>query len=151
VAPLAVNRVVQSCVNSSTHSLPRALPSQAGSRTGAPVVGGSLCSPLFALSSASATTSSPYQVINRQPPSFAMLTLLLDAPGYQLQRAPFRDQVMLETRRLSEAIEAGELVARDDQLRLYRRRSVSTIANIPGSRLYSSSPSSRGTAGSGPF
>jgi hypothetical protein len=59
-------------------------------------------------------------VTNRQPPTFAVLTLLLDAPGYELPKAGFQDQVMTETRRLSNLIDSGELLARDGQLRLYR-------------------------------
>ena len=39
-------------------------------------------------------------IINRQPPTFAILTLLLDAPGYELPKDGFRDRVMTETRRL---------------------------------------------------
>src|SRR5262245_49401089 len=60
-------------------------------------------------------------VINRQPPTFAILSLLLDAPGYELPRDGFRDRVMTETRRIADLIDTGDLVARDDQLRLYRR------------------------------
>ena len=60
-------------------------------------------------------------ITNRQPPTFALLTLLLDAPGYELPVDGFRDRVMTETRRLADLIESGDLVARDDQLRLYRR------------------------------
>jgi len=60
-------------------------------------------------------------VINRQPPTFAMLTLLLDAPGYQLPESDFQERVMAETRRLAGLIDSGELLARDRQLHLYRR------------------------------
>lgn len=60
-------------------------------------------------------------VINRQPPTFAMLTLLLDAPGYQLPQSDFQERVMAETRRLAELIDSGELLARHRQLHLYRR------------------------------
>lgn len=60
-------------------------------------------------------------ITNRQPPTFAILTLLLDAPGYELPREGFRDRVMTETRRLADRVDSGDLVARDDQLRLYRR------------------------------
>ena len=60
-------------------------------------------------------------ITNRQPPTFALLTLLLDAPGYELPVDGFRDRVMTETRRLADLIDSGDLVARDDQLRLYRR------------------------------
>lgn len=60
-------------------------------------------------------------IINRQPPSFAALTLLLDAPGYQLPKEGFRERVIAETRRLADLIDSGDLVARDRQLHLYRR------------------------------
>ena len=60
-------------------------------------------------------------IVNRQPPTFAILSLLLDAPGYELPRDGFRDRVMTETRRIADLIDTGDLVARDDQLRLYRR------------------------------
>lgn len=60
-------------------------------------------------------------ITNRQPPTFAMLTLLLDAPGYQQQQDGFDARVMAETRRLAELVDTGEIVARDDQLQLYRR------------------------------
>ena len=60
-------------------------------------------------------------ITNRQPPTFAVLTLLLDAPGYELPMDGFRDRVMTETRRLADLIDSGDLLARDDQLRLYRR------------------------------
>ena len=60
-------------------------------------------------------------IINRQPPTFAVLTLLLEAPGYQLPKLTFRERAMAETQRLMDLIDAKELLARDDQLRLYRR------------------------------
>lgn len=59
-------------------------------------------------------------VTNRQPPTFALLTLLLDAPGYHLPSAGFKERVMSETQRLAELVDAGEVVARDQQLHLYR-------------------------------
>jgi hypothetical protein len=60
-------------------------------------------------------------IINRQPPTFAMLTLLLEAPGYEIPISEFRDRTMAETRRLMELIDSGDLLARDRQLHLYRR------------------------------
>jgi len=57
---------------------------------------------------------------NRQPPSFAILTLLLEAPGFELPIDGFRERVMAETNRITELIDAGELLARDGQLDLYR-------------------------------
>ena len=60
-------------------------------------------------------------IINRQPPTFAMLTLLLDAPGYQLPKMGFPDLAMAETQRLMGLIDSKDLLARDDQLHLYRR------------------------------
>jgi hypothetical protein len=60
-------------------------------------------------------------IVNRQPPTFSMLTLLLDSPGYERPLEGFQGAVMAETRRLVELIEQGEILARDRQLHLYRR------------------------------
>lgn len=60
-------------------------------------------------------------IFNRQPPTFAMLTRLLDAPGYELPIDDLRIQTMAETQRLMSLIDSGELVARERQLHLYRR------------------------------
>lgn len=60
-------------------------------------------------------------ILNRQPPTFSMLTLLLESPGYERPIEGFREAVMAETARLVELIEKGELLSRDRQLHLYRR------------------------------
>lgn len=60
-------------------------------------------------------------LLNRQPPAFAIVTLLLDAPEFALPTAGFREAVLEETARLCAAIDASEILARDDQLRVYRR------------------------------
>lgn len=60
-------------------------------------------------------------VVNRQPPTFSILTLLLESPGYQREIEGFRDAVMIETQRVVELIDHGELLVRDRQLHLYRR------------------------------
>jgi hypothetical protein len=60
-------------------------------------------------------------LLNLQPPTFAIITLLLDAPGFSLPTAGFRDAVLHETSRLCAAIDAKEILARDEQLRVYRR------------------------------
>jgi hypothetical protein len=60
-------------------------------------------------------------LLNRQPPTFALMTLLLDAPGFELPTEGFRDAVIAETTRISDAIDNSELLKRDDQLRVYRR------------------------------
>src|SRR5262245_26694549 len=52
-------------------------------------------------------------VINRQPPTFAILTLLLDTPAYLVPKEGFQERVMDETRRLAGLIDSGELLARD--------------------------------------
>lgn len=59
--------------------------------------------------------------LNRQPPTFSILVLLLDSEDYSLPAAGFRDAVLAETDRLCQAVEKGELLDRDDQLRVYRR------------------------------
>lgn len=60
-------------------------------------------------------------VTNRQPPTFGILTLLLDAPGYRLPTESFGALVMEETRRIADLVDTGEIVGRDNQLQLYRR------------------------------
>src|SRR5258708_7488242 len=60
-------------------------------------------------------------LLNRQPPAFAIVTLLLDAPEFALPTSGFRDLVLRETGRLCDAIDSREILARDDQLRVYRR------------------------------
>jgi hypothetical protein len=60
-------------------------------------------------------------ISNRQPPAFAIMTLLLEAPDCTLPIAGFEDAVLKETTRLSDLVTQGEIVGRDDQLRLYRR------------------------------
>jgi hypothetical protein len=60
-------------------------------------------------------------ITTRQPPTFALLTTLLDSPGYEITTAGFRDQVMAETSRIAALIDSGELLSRDDGLRLYRQ------------------------------
>jgi hypothetical protein len=60
-------------------------------------------------------------LLNRQPPTFAIITLLLDAPEFALPMSGFREAVLAETARLCHAIDAKEILARDDQLRVYRK------------------------------
>lgn len=60
-------------------------------------------------------------LVNRQPPTFAIMTLLLDAPDFALPTLEFRDLVLGETTRICDAIDSGDLLKRDDQLRVYRR------------------------------
>jgi hypothetical protein len=60
-------------------------------------------------------------VFNRQPPTFAILTLLLDAQGYSVPLDGFEQLALSETRRLAGLLESGDLLARDRGLHLYRR------------------------------
>lgn len=60
-------------------------------------------------------------LMNRQPPAFSAITLLLDAPAFAIPTNEFRDAVQRETERICRAIEEGKLLERDDQLRVYRR------------------------------
>jgi hypothetical protein len=60
-------------------------------------------------------------IFNRQPPTFAILTSLLEAPGCELPRAGFAIRIAAMTDRISQAIRTGELLHRDGQLHLYRR------------------------------
>jgi hypothetical protein len=59
-------------------------------------------------------------LFNRQPPTFAILSLLLDAPGYELPRVEFQNRAMAETLRIANLIDTGDLLSRDGQLELYR-------------------------------
>src|SRR5688500_8859225 len=59
-------------------------------------------------------------IINRQPPTFAILTLLLDSPGHEMPVEGFRERAQAETERIEDLIESGDLLSRDNQLRLYR-------------------------------
>ena len=60
-------------------------------------------------------------LLSRQPPTFAIMTLLLDDPRFALPTSGFSDVVLAETARVCDAIDSGELLRRDDQLRVYRR------------------------------
>jgi hypothetical protein len=60
-------------------------------------------------------------IVNRQPPTFSILTSLLESPGYERPVIGFKEVVMNDTGRLVEQIEQDELLARDRQLHLYRR------------------------------
>jgi hypothetical protein len=60
-------------------------------------------------------------VINRQPPTFSFLTLLLDAPGYELAVEGLSARVLEDTKRIMDLIDSGEVLGRDNQLQLYRR------------------------------
>jgi hypothetical protein len=59
-------------------------------------------------------------LINRQPPAFSILSLLLDAPGYESPLDGFRERVIAETERIKALLDSGDLLSRDDGLRLYR-------------------------------
>jgi hypothetical protein len=60
-------------------------------------------------------------ITNRQPPTLSILTSLLEARGYERLSEGFEDAVLAEATRLSQLIDRGDLLARDEQLRLYRR------------------------------
>jgi len=60
-------------------------------------------------------------IIDRQPPAFTILELLLDAEDHALALSGFREIVMDRTRVLAERVVSGEVVGREDHLRLYRR------------------------------
>jgi hypothetical protein len=60
-------------------------------------------------------------LLNCQPPTFSILTLLLDQENYAAPINGFREQVLAEVDRLCEAIDAKDILAREDQLRVYRR------------------------------
>lgn len=60
-------------------------------------------------------------IINRQPPTFTILEALLDTDGYALPLSGFREMVIEGTKLLCDRVGSGEILGRDDQLRLYRR------------------------------
>jgi hypothetical protein len=60
-------------------------------------------------------------VADRFPPTFAILDTLLDAAGWSCPASTFREVVTEKTARLVQRVAQGELVARDQGLRLYRR------------------------------
>ena len=60
-------------------------------------------------------------LLNRQPPTFATMALLLDAEGHALPNSGLRDSVLAETARFCAALDSGQVLAREDQLRVYRR------------------------------
>ena len=60
-------------------------------------------------------------VADRFPPTFAILETLLDAEGYSVAAASFREVVTEKTLAISERVKNLELIGRDDSLRLYRR------------------------------
>jgi hypothetical protein len=60
-------------------------------------------------------------LLNRQPPTFAIITLLLDAAEHALPMHGFKETVLAETARLCRVVDSREILARDDQLRVYRK------------------------------
>jgi hypothetical protein len=60
-------------------------------------------------------------IVNRQPPTFALLTTLLNSPGYTMNGDEARASATERTRILASLIDSGELVTRDKQLHLYRK------------------------------
>lgn len=58
---------------------------------------------------------------DRSPPTFSMLEVLLDAEGHAVPIAGFREEVEEKTNRIIDRVRSGDLVARDDSLRVYRR------------------------------
>lgn len=60
-------------------------------------------------------------IARRQPPTFAILEALLDAPGYELPVEGFQAHVTAQTDRLTTLVTNGEILARANGLRLYRK------------------------------
>jgi hypothetical protein len=60
-------------------------------------------------------------LMNRHPPTFAALMLLLDADSLSLPASSFKQVVMDETQRICGLMDSREILARDDQLRVYRK------------------------------
>src|SRR5689334_10883138 len=60
-------------------------------------------------------------VVNRQPPTFAILTVLLETDNHAVPLAQFPSLVQAETTRICVGVDAGLIVGRDEQLRVYRK------------------------------
>ncbi len=60
-------------------------------------------------------------IVNRQPPTFSLLSVLLDTQGLSVAREELRSRAEQETARIREQLDAGELLVRDDGLRIYRK------------------------------
>ena len=60
-------------------------------------------------------------LFNRQPPTFSIVTALLEAPENRLPCSSFREIVLENTARICKLVSSEEILGRDDQLRVYRR------------------------------
>lgn len=60
-------------------------------------------------------------VADRLPPTFAILETLLEAPEHAVAASGFRELVMGRMNSIAERIRSGELLARGESLRVYRR------------------------------
>lgn len=60
-------------------------------------------------------------IFNRQPPTFALMLLLLDAEQFSLPTNGFRDAVLAELNAMLNGVNSGTILRRQDQLKLYRR------------------------------
>jgi hypothetical protein len=60
-------------------------------------------------------------LINRQPPTFSILSVLLEAADYELPLADLSARANEMTADLRARLDAGEMLARDDTHRVYRR------------------------------
>jgi hypothetical protein len=60
-------------------------------------------------------------VANRLPPTFTIFECLLDSEGFSHPAATFREAVVDRLRALGDRVAAGDLVGRDESLRIYRR------------------------------
>lgn len=60
-------------------------------------------------------------VLDRRPPTFSLLNVILDVPAYSLAEPKLRELASRETEVICRAIDEEALLQRSDQLRLYRR------------------------------
>lgn len=60
-------------------------------------------------------------LINRQPPTFSILSVLLEAPDYELPLSDLSARANEMTADLRARLDAGEILERDDTHRVYRR------------------------------
>jgi hypothetical protein len=61
------------------------------------------------------------QLLDARPPSFAILNYVLDQAGFVAEQQAVRDKSMELTEELGRALSTGEILEREDGLRLYRR------------------------------
>ncbi len=60
-------------------------------------------------------------IINRSPPTFSLLSMLLESPDFSMSASELKARALAETEKVCAQLDAGEILGRDDTLRMYRR------------------------------